>query len=200
MAINTHSIDMTDSFAAPIEPRTAPQEPPHSVTSHASIADGIDHQLDPRYVTLQRRVGWVGVVFRTAIWGGLTYALLAMAEASPSARLIANIVWAIAGIGFIVLSQWWPGLSYRYASYRVDARGLEIRRGVLWRSQITVPRSRVQHTDVSQGPFERRFGLGTLVVHTAGTSHAMVQLEGLEHGRAILIREHLLPRLEHDVV
>jgi hypothetical protein len=28
----------------------------------------------------------------------------------------------------------------------------------------------------------------------------MVRLPGLEHGRALRIREHLLPRREHDVV
>jgi membrane protein YdbS with pleckstrin-like domain len=56
----------------------------------------------------------------------------------------------------------------------VDARGLEIRRGVFWRSVVNVPRSRVQHTDVSQGPLERSYGLGTLIVYTAGTDHAQV--------------------------
>jgi hypothetical protein len=65
---------------------------------------------------------------------------------------------------------------------------------------ITVPRTRVQHTDVSQGPIERRFGLGTLVVYTAGTDHAMVALSGLDHGRALMIREHLLPAAAGDAV
>ena len=27
-----------------------------------SIADGIDHPLDPQYVTLQRKLGWIGAV------------------------------------------------------------------------------------------------------------------------------------------
>ena len=63
-----------------------------------------------------------------------------------------------------------------------------------WRTVVTVPRSRVQHTDVSQGPLERRFGLGTLVVYTAGTDHARVSLGGLAHAHALRIREQLLPR------
>ncbi len=103
-------------------------------------------------------------------------------------------------LGLALFAQWWPGVAYRYASYRVDAQGLEIRRGVLWRSVTTLPRSRVQHTDVSQGPFDRHFGLGTLRVHTAGTAHARVSVRGLEYQRALRIREHLLPREGHDVV
>jgi len=85
-------------------------------------------------------------------------------------------------------------IDYRHASYRLDEQCLEIRRGVFWRTIVTVPRSRVQHTDVSQGPLERRLGLGTLVVYTAGTDHARVSLGGLEHARALRIREQLLPR------
>ena len=63
-----------------------------------------------------------------------------------------------------------------------------------------MPRSRVQHIDVSQGPIERRYGLGTLVIYTAGTDHAKVVLSGLEHGRALRIREHLLPSEAGDAV
>ena len=53
---------------------------------------------------------------------------------------------------------------------------------------------------VAQGPIERRYGLGTLVIYTAGTDHAKVALGGLEHGRALRIREHLLPSESSDAV
>lgn len=56
-----------------------------------------------------------------------------------------------------------------------------------------MPRSRVQHTDVSQDPIERGFGLGTLVIYTAGTDHARVDLSGLEQATALRIRDYLLP-------
>ena len=59
----------------------------------------------------------------------------------------------------------------------------------IWRKVINVPRSRVQHTDVSQGPLERGHGLGTLVIYTAGTDHARVDLPGLDHATALRIRD-----------
>jgi membrane protein YdbS with pleckstrin-like domain len=58
----------------------------------------------------------------------------------------------------------------------------------------------VQHTDVSQGPLERRYGLGTRVIFTAGTDHARVDLKGLDHATALAIRDHLLPRGGDDAV
>lgn len=83
----------------------------------------------------------------------------------------------------------WPKVEHRHTSYRIDAEGLEIRRGVFWRHQNTVPLGRVQHADVSQGPLQRMFGVGTLVVHTAGTQGASVSLPGLGHEQAVAIRD-----------
>jgi membrane protein YdbS with pleckstrin-like domain len=199
---------MQDSLNPPGDPVSEPHPPTDAAATGSeahphqadSVADGIDHRLDPRYVVLQRLTGWLRVAIQSLLWGAATFTILALLDLpSPSIR-IPIIIWALATVALALLSQRWPGVAYRHASYRVDERGLEIRRGVLWRRVITVPRSRVQHTDVSQGPIERRFGLGVLAVHTAGTEHAMVRLPGLEHGRALRIREHLLPRREHDVV
>jgi membrane protein YdbS with pleckstrin-like domain len=66
----------------------------------------------------------------------------------------------------------WPTVAYRHSSYRFAEVGLQLRRGVVWRSQVAVSRSRIQHTDVSQGPIERIYGLATLTVHTAGNEYA----------------------------
>jgi membrane protein YdbS with pleckstrin-like domain len=71
---------------------------------------------------------------------------------------------------------------------------------VYWRTITSVPRSRIQHTDVSQGPLERRYGLGTLLVYTAGTQHSEVKLTGLELTVARGIRAHLLPSDDGDAV
>jgi membrane protein YdbS with pleckstrin-like domain len=82
----------------------------------------------------------------------------------------------------------------------VDDVGLEVQRGVWRRHAIAVPRSRVQHIDVAQGPLERRFGLATLRLHTAGTQHSLVEVSGLTHAAALAIREHLLAGRDADVV
>jgi hypothetical protein len=94
----------------------------------------------------------------------------------------------------------WPARAYEHTFYRVDDQGIEIRKGVYWRVVINVPRSRVQHIDVSQGPLERRFGLGKLSIYTAGTEYALVALRGLTHERALRIRDHLLPGETQDAV
>lgn len=86
----------------------------------------------------------------------------------------------------------WPHVEHRHASWRLDEEGLEIRRGVFWRHQITIPLGRVQHADVSQGPLQRPFGLGSLTIHTAGTQNASVELKGLAHEVAIELRDRIV--------
>jgi len=103
-----------------------------------------------------------------------------------------------AGVGWF--GYMWPKYQFRWTSYVLDAEGIEIRSGVIWRTITNVPRSRVQHIDVSQGPLERSYGLGRLIIFTAGTHHSRVELPGLDHAVAFALRHHLLPRGADDAV
>ena len=163
-----------------------------------SIADGLDHQLDPRVIPLERIAGGISIAGITAAsFIGIGFALLTSDDMPRVLRLALPGLWMVLAIFGAWHAYRWPALAYQHTFYRIDEHGIEIRKGVYWRIVINVPRSRVQHIDVSQGPIERRYGLGTLVIYTAGTDHAKVQLSGLEHGRAFRIREHLLQPTAH---
>ena len=164
-----------------------------------TLPDGFE-RLDPRIIHVRQIAGLIssGVVAAIAI-----VVLLVI-------TLVSRPSWLLIGVGggawllaTALLTWWlwtWPAKAYAYSSYRLDADGLEIRRGVIWRGIINVPRSRVQHTDVSQGPIERSHGLSTLLIHTAGTDHAQVALPGLSRENAFALRDQLLPRDGRDAV
>ena len=179
-------------------------EPP---SSSAPVPAGLElelseafSELDPRNIKLEMITG---LIFATVLFAGLVVAtIIVLANLG-----LGWIVGLVAGVELVItlvtycFALFWPRLEHNRASYRVDNEGLEIRRGVLWRHQITVPMGRVQHADVSQGPIQRMFELGTLTVHTAGTQNASVSLEGLAHERAIQIRDLIVHyRKEHDAV
>lgn len=161
---------------------------------------GVRCALDPRVIDLQRTVRWI----TAACLSGPTLIVVSLLSLHPRAPLPLKLAFWLAWLAGTILLAWfaqkWPPIAYRHASYTVDEHGIEIRRGVVWRSVTNVPRTRVQHTDVSQGPLERSHGLGTLVIHTAGTEHAIVGLHGLEHGVALALRNHLLPGGAVDAV
>jgi uncharacterized protein len=164
-----------------------------------SIADGVSRHVDPRWITVQRIhgaiftgvVGTVTFIGTIVIWVASGMLLLGLLLVPLWLALIGVIAWH---------ARRWPAIAFSHTWYRVDEAGLEIRQGVYWRTITNVPRSRIQHTDVSQGPLERRHGLGTLVVYTAGTQHSEVKLYGLEFSTAQRIRTHLLPRDQGDAV
>jgi membrane protein YdbS with pleckstrin-like domain len=171
------------------------------VNEHAAAADGQDHQLDARVIALQRITGGLfalAVSLASLIAIGIN--MLAWDDAPVWAWVVRPALWLLIVVLLALLAWRWPPIDYRHTSYRVDDQGIEIRRGVHWRVVINVPRSRVQHIDVSQGPLERRYGLGTLVIYTAGSDHAKVELAGLDHGRALMLRDFLLPTGSADAV
>jgi membrane protein YdbS with pleckstrin-like domain len=151
-------------------------------------------KLDPRYVTLMRQTGGLWSIGLSLFWGAIVAAVIRFSDLRDEFHAPLVILWVVLTIAHAWWGQVRPRLHYCHSSFQVDSEQIEIARGYLVRSIINIPRSRVQHTDVSQGPFERRHGLGTLHIYTAGVSHAMVPLPGLEHTRALAIRDQLLPR------
>ena len=85
-------------------------------------------------------------------------------------------------------------MQYRHLRYAVDEAGIAIESGVLWRSRVSLPRVRIQHTDVSQGPLQRHYGVGTLKLYTAGSRFTRIELPGLAHDEAETLRNALLAR------
>lgn len=169
----------------------APSDPPAASEADLPDAEG-DQALDPASVTAARIAGAIGLA--AASLSGLA-AVLAAAVATPlgvrAAAVLGAAVLALSAAGAAACWQW-PAVRYRHIRYRLDAHGVTIRRGVVWRTVTSVPTSRVQHTDVSRGPLERCFDLATLVVHTAGTRDASVSLSGLGHRAALALRDRLM--------
>jgi membrane protein YdbS with pleckstrin-like domain len=157
-------------------------------------------QLDPRVVPMRKAIGLVVAAVVAVVSMPVPISAWSAARGSIVALAGFGLLWVLGNLIFALFLQRWPAVVYRHTSYGIDERGLEIRRGVIWKRVVNVPRSRVQHTDVSQGPLERRYGLGTLVIYTAGTEYARITLAGLEHAVALALRENLMPEAGTDAV
>lgn len=150
--------------------------------------------LDPRSVTAGRIGGWIFAAVVALVLGGGSLTALFLSHAPPIVWIAAGILVGVPVTLLALAAQVGPVWRYQTTWFRVDEDGLEFARGRWWRHQVSVPRTRIQHTDVTQGPFERWLGLGTLVIYTAGTEHAAVPIEGLPHGVALALRDALLSR------
>lgn len=165
-------------------------EPP----GETQIADGVRRQLDPGWITARRLSGLFVCLI---VFGSLGIVALVLGFAFDL-LFWTSAAWLALTVLICGLTWIWPGLAWKYAAYAVSHRGLRVRRGVLIRSIASVPKSRVQHTDVSQGPIQRHFGIATLTVHTAGTQYAAVPVPGLPRETAVAIRDFLIDDDEDD--
>ena len=142
-----------------------------------------------------RRLFVLGNVFGFGVLAlGLLVPIGLLLRGTPFALPLALLV-------LVALPGWGAWLAVRqYAAtrWRLDGDGYALRRGRLWRRETFVPKSRVQHLDLQRGPIERRFGLSTLVIHTAGTRHNAVATAGLDAGDAERLRDRLARWIETD--
>ena len=106
-------------------------------------------------------------------------------------------------VGLFVLVSW--------TSYVIFAghkkRGLAVReldilykRGLIWRAVTIIPFNRIQHIESHRGPIERKLGLATLKIYTAGGASSDIAMSGLSAHRASQLRELILNKTSSEVL
>ena len=100
-------------------------------------------------------------------------------------QVLAGGVVIIALIGAIT---WMHARSYAVALREHD---VALRKGWIWTKTIFVVLTRVQHVEVSRGPFERRAGLSTLKVFTSGGAQSDLTIPGLTADIAERLRQQI---------
>ncbi len=155
-------------------------------------ASTILQSLDPAFVTIERVAGWI---FTSCVLVVGIIAVLVIAFSFGLFSVVSGaclLSYLLLGGLLVWATHVLPKKAYDHAGWCLTPSGLEIRRGIWWRSQISVPLARVQHTDVHQGPLMRRYDLAKLIVHTAGTENSTVELNGLNFATAQRLRDALV--------
>lgn len=102
-----------------------------------------------------------------------SFALLRWADVSA----FLGILPALVVLGLAIFSVFVaPGLRWRRWRYEIRPDEVDLQRGVWWVSRTLVPLARIQHVDTRQGPLQRRYGLSTVVFHTAAGPNQIPEL------------------------
>ena len=96
--------------------------------------------------------------------------------------------WLIA----LIISLVWPGIAVPRKGYVLRDKDILFRKGVIWRSVTAVPFNRIQHVETSNTPLDRKFGLATLQLFTAGGSSGDLKIDGLDKDVAEQLRVFIL--------
>jgi membrane protein YdbS with pleckstrin-like domain len=134
-----------------------------------------------RYRTLR-------VLIMTMVWSIPIIALTLVAIFSDAKYdwIPIVIILIMAGISFVSIFK-----GYKRRSYALRERDVTYKKGWLFFSTTTIPFNRIQHTEVSQGPLERRFELCSLKIYTAGGATSDLSIPGLEQAEAQELRDYI---------
>lgn len=108
--------------------------------------------------------------------------------------LSATLLLAGAALGLL-----YAGLRYRWYRAQLHAGlGMMLQDGVWWRSQAWVPIARLQHIEINQGPLDRKWGMATLRLVTAGRHDHQSSIRGLPLSFAHDLRANLLAQVRSE--
>lgn len=94
----------------------------------------------------------------------------------------------------------YPYLAYKFWQFEIRDDEVFIERGIFTRIMSTAPFLRIQHLDVEQSVMDRILHLGKLVIYTAGTRGADLNIPGLPIEYAEQLRDHLKNVTNEDAV
>lgn len=109
------------------------------------------------------------------------------------------IVPALAG--WLLLATAWFTLmekSFRNKAFAMRDKDVIYRSGWLIQSTHTCPFNRIQHSTVTMGPLERKFGLARLVLYTAGSNDADLSIPGLQQSEAETLKEWITKKISDE--
>jgi membrane protein YdbS with pleckstrin-like domain len=117
-----------------------------------------------------------GILNVVPLLAGACFAAVAMVRYGGASYLLAVLpVFAVVAFGIAVIGLA-PGLRWRMWRYEIRPDEVDLQRGIVWIERTLVPLSRIQHVDTRQGPLQRRYGLSTVVFHTAAGPNQIPEL------------------------
>ena len=190
-----------ENHAVPLDTQEPVGQPvASSGPMHTPLADGSRRALPERAVAVERQAGWITMAVILTPLAVLLLLGWLLADFALWLDLLLTCSWITLAMLFLWLNLRFVVLEHGRKSWRLSPESIDLWQGVVWRRVTSIPRKRVQHTDVSQGPLQRSYDLATLSIHTAGTEYAKVDFSGLDHATALEVRDFLLDRAPSDGV
>ncbi len=97
-------------------------------------------------------------------------------------------------------SQWHNFEGHKVRGVALREKDISVRKGLFWQQRTLLPFNRVQHIEIHRNPIERKLGLSSLRIFTAGGSGVDLQISGLENERAEKIKLFILEKTKSETV
>lgn len=137
---------------------------------------------------------------------GLYILVMAVQNVDSGMRWYEGMDWVllfvamiISLIPYLLLVIIFPKLRWERWKYDVSAQQVDMIRGIIIRKRTLIPINRVQHVDTRQGPVYRKFGLSSVTISTAATTHEIPALDDETADELRNTLSTLVRRVKEDV-
>lgn len=100
---------------------------------------------------------------------------------------------------YLITALLFPRLRWRRWKYDVSEKEVDMLRGIIIKKRTLVPINRVQHVDTRQGPVYRKFGLSSVTISTAATTHEIPALDDETANKLRSTISTLVQKVKDDV-
>lgn len=131
-----------------------------------------DKKIDPQAIPAWRITGALGSLF----WwlAPVIYGFAALGGAVERWPII--LITALVILNTVLRASIIPKIRWQRWSYQIDEHELYMKFGIFIIRRVLIPVNRIQHVDTRQGPILRSFGLSSVTITTAATTHEIPAL------------------------
>lgn len=136
------------------------------------------------------RFEWMITATLLALVAGLLIAFQPELQAANRWIWIAVVYVLLVGIYYFLQEKAFP-----YKAFAVREHDVMYQKGWLIRKVKICPYNRIQNCSLQSGPLERKYGLASLLLYTAGSEGADMKIPGLEKEQAEQLRHYILSKI-----
>jgi len=161
-------------------------------------ADAVDWLvMDEKYLRRLLTQSVIAVVIITIGVASLR-AIFNIAFADENIHIGFGIWWLLIPVIAVPIFAW-PPISVPRIGYAVRDKDILYKSGVFWQAVTVIPFNRIQHVEKSSTPLDRRFGIATLQLFTAGGSGGDLKIHGLSATTAENLRGFIIEKVGSSV-
>ncbi len=133
------------------------------------------------------------IVTTTLLLAAVAFYFISQEKKSSYHLLIAGAVVIISSVYFLFQQKAFPLAGYAVRDFDVCYKS-----GWLTRSLRIIPFNRIQNCTVQSGPLERKYGVASLIIYTAGSDGGDVKIPGLLQQDADSLRQFILIKIQKE--
>ena len=126
-------------------------------------------KVDEEYKSVLRLTSTIRMLPMTVIPLGMLIVLYSVTGLTTVSWVFLGILFALAAVSIFMII-WYPSMWYDNYSFDLEENGVKINSGVITKSEKFIPYDKIQDLTIQSGYWERRYGLSTILLETAGAA------------------------------